>query len=200
MGNFIERLAEKFVQFNLNWSPLDDYEIVVAKAKEQLDSIINPMDKITFLNVVLNNSNELLLAHKEKCPDPINCQVEFQHDALNYFLRVEMEKYGIPFNEDTFTNEDWIEANQKLDKVISSIESLMKTVSDLANGQEVIFDTLIEEMEEMRKLGHFGKKKWHQLLRGKMVEMAASGVVGATLSPHIIKALEELPEAIFPSL
>jgi hypothetical protein len=54
-------------------------------------------------------------------------------------------------------------------------------------GQEIIYDDIIDGIEELKNLYFIGKKNWYQNLAGKSLEMVASGVVSETISKKLIR-------------
>lgn len=57
-------------------------------------------------------------------------------------------------------------------------------------GQQVIYDDLLKEINELKELYFLGKKKWHQILVGKGVDMVSSGIISETVSKQIINSIE----------
>ncbi|CAN5413832.1 hypothetical protein BH10BAC2_BH10BAC2_48640 [soil metagenome] len=57
--------------------------------------------------------------------------------------------------------------------------------------QKFVYDEVMAELKEMKDLFFLGKKNWSHLLIGKLFDMTASGIVGATLSNEIIASFNK---------
>ena len=60
----------------------------------------------------------------------------------------------------------------------------------LKKGQELIYNDLLNEIEELKELYFLGKKNWKQLLAGKIIEMVTGGVLNETVSKELIELTE----------
>jgi hypothetical protein len=180
--NIIEKFAKESIQRNIEYE-IDDYKDAISNIKEKIYDFDDTLDKIKFLSLHIDAVNKLYNEHLPKCNNPADCDINFQCESLLYFLRQEIGKFGVNVNEDTFTVEQKIEAEDKLDKILKQIE-------ELKLGQQIIYDDLTNEISELKELYFLGKKKWHQMLAGKIVDMTVSGLVSETLSKHIIESLK----------
>ena len=158
---------------------VSDYREIIGGAQEKLLGIDNSLDQIKFINVVLEKNSSEYEEHKKVCRNPEDCDKNFAFENIEYYLTQELNRLGVSFNEDAFTNDEKQDAASKLEKVISDL-------NDLKLGQEVIYEDLIKEISELKDLYFLGKKKWHQLLIGKTAEMVASGIVSETIAKQII--------------
>lgn len=66
----------------------------------------------------------------------------------------------------------------------------------MKHGQQIIYEELTDEINELKNLLFLGKKKWYQLLVGKSVEMVASGIVSET----VVKGILDNSKISFPTL
>lgn len=180
--NIIEKFAKESIQRNIEYG-IDDYKDSLNKIKEKIYDFDDTLDKIKFLSLHIDAVNKLYNEHLPKCNNPADCDINFQCESLLFFLRQEIGKYGVNINEDTFTVEEKVEAEDKLDKILKEIE-------ELKLGQQIIYDDLTNEIAELKELYFLGKKKWHQMLAGKIVDMTVSGLVSETLSKQIIESLK----------
>ena len=53
-------------------------------------------------------------------------------------------------------------------------------------GQEVIYDDLLSELNELKEYYFLEKSSWKQLMLGKLTEMIAGGVISETVSKEIV--------------
>jgi hypothetical protein len=178
----IEKFARESIENNIEYS-LDDYKDSFNKIKGKTYDFDDTLDKIKFLNLHIDAVNKIYNEHLPKCNNPEECDTYSQCESLLYYLRQEVGKYGVNVNEDTFTIEEKEKAEVKLDKILKEIE-------ELKLGHQIIYDDLTNEISELKELYFLGKKKWNQMLIGKIVDMTVSGLVSETLSKQIIESLK----------
>lgn len=160
------------------------HEELLNSAKGRVYEIDDPLDKIKFINFLLDRNNSDYEKHKPKCADPGNCRYSFAYENIAYILIQELNKLGVHFNQDTFTEEEKEAAESRLDQIL-------KDLNEVKLGQQVIYEDLTKEINELRELYFLGKKKWHQLLIGKSVDIVAGGVVSETISKQIIEEVKK---------
>jgi hypothetical protein len=132
-------------------------------------------DKIDYINYIIKELNTIFEIHQKGCRDE-QCNKPYHYQMITYFLQHELADFGIVFNEDSFTTEDKLKADDILQKIIDDL-------NEIKAGQEVIFN----EINELKDLYFLGKKKWYQLLAGKSFDMVASGIVSETVCKKIIQ-------------
>jgi len=81
---------------------------------------------------------------------------------------------------DHFTIQERVIAGDKIDEILERVKTLEL-------GQEVIYDDVCKELNEMKALLTLDKKNWKQLLVGKIMDMVASGIISETASKQIIE-------------
>jgi len=180
--DIITKFADRFVQRHLK-GRIDKYAEIIEAAREQLYDIDDQLDKIKFLNIILEGNNKTYDRHKPDCTAPDTCPINLAHESISYFLAQELARLGVQLNEDTFTIDEKESADSKLDKILKDLEVLKM-------GHQIIYDDLKKELDELKELYFLGKKKWHQLFSGKCLEMVASGIISETVSKQIINAVE----------
>lgn len=180
--DIILKQANRFVD-NYFDGGLSPYQEILDSAKGKVYEIDNPLDKIKFLNVVLERNNSEYEKHKPVCGDPGNCAKNFAYENIAYVLTQELNRLGVHFNDDTFSDTEKQEAENKLEKILSQL-------SELKIGQQVIYEDLTKEINELKELYFLGKKKWYQLLIGKSTEIVASGIVSETVVKEIINIVK----------
>lgn len=178
----ITKIADNFVSEYIEHS-VSNYIEIIEQAKSKLYAIDSQKDKIKFLNIILEANNKAYDRHKPKCSAPDKCQTNFAHESINYFLQQELNRLGIQLNEDTFTSDEKNNSESKLDNVLKDLE-------ELKMGNQIIYDDIMQEINEMKELYFLGKKNWYQLLAGKCLSMVASGIISETVSKAIIKSIE----------
>ncbi len=174
----VEGKAFEFIDHNLDSSNSTDE--LISDLESQLYKFSREKDKLKFLTVVSQYIQEEAAEHAKECKNPNNCGKSKTHREATFFVNQMLEEYGVGINNsEVFTSEERIENNQKLDEILEEIQKLKL-------GQEIIYDDLTKEIEELKNLYFIGKKNWYQNLAGKSLEMVASGVVSETVSKKLI--------------
>lgn len=172
--NIIENIATRISELNMR-KPRPHLEVLEI-VKSRINDIDNKNDKIKFLSICLKNTTSFYEQHLLQCTNPEVCERNYHYDAIIYYLQQELQRLGIILNEDIFTDKE-IELSH------NRIDELQNQLSKLEIGQEVVFDNI----EELKDLYYLGKKKWYQLLLGKLHEMTLSGIISETLSKGFIE-------------
>ncbi len=66
------------------------------------------------------------------------------------------------------------------------MELIVEDLKLLKLGQEVIYDDLLSELNELKEYYFLEKSSWKQLMLGKLTEMIAGGVISETVSKEIV--------------
>lgn len=174
----INEIATDF--FEYEYYRTENPKRFASDVENELISLGSNEDKLNFLSIIKNlvfSENEI---HKKNCTAKTTCNTEKDHLKTLYYLDNLLEEYGIiPKSDDVFSESEKVDFSEKLNKIIDDIEQIKQ-------GQELIYDDLIEEINELKKLYFLGKRNWKQLLAGKTVEMVAGGIISETLSKKMI--------------
>lgn len=180
--DIIEKIAKRSYQNNIEFNNNDERS-AVNNIKLQLYDFENQLDKIKFINIHLDLVNEKYQKHLKTCSSPDNCGENIEAETLIFYLQQELISLGVQINHDTFTYEE------KVNKELQIKEILMQ-FDELKAGQQIIYDDILKEIHELKELYFLGKKKWHQLLTGKIVEMTAGGIISETISKNLLLAIK----------
>jgi hypothetical protein len=176
--DIVESKAYEFIRWNLDSS--NSTEELISDLQSQLFKFNRKKDKLKYLTVVSQYVKEESEKHAKECSNPATCEISKTHREITFFLNQMLEEYEIGINNnEVFTSEERYEHNRKLDDLQQEIEKLRM-------GQEIIYDDLIKELEELKNLYFLGKKNWYQNLAGKYLGMVASGIVSETVSKKLI--------------
>lgn len=183
MNGFIKKKTNEFIRLNIKLG-FSDVKRTIGRIEDITYSIDSVLDQTHFLTAVLESNQEKYKEHLVDCTSPESCQTNLGHEELDYYLKQELNKLGISANEDSFTIDELEAADSKLDKILEELNSLK-------NGQEVIYEDLRAEIEELRNLYFLGKKNWRQLFKGKISEMIVSGIISETVSKKIVSYFKD---------
>ena len=181
--DIIIHLADKFSKLFIRDGSTPNE--LIEEAKIEVGKIYDPLDKIKFLQFVIEKNRESQEEHFKDCKQRENCVRLINHKKIDYFLCQELKMLGTHKFEDTFSNFEIKEYNEKIYKILSDIEVLK-------DGQKIIYEDLSEQLNELKDLYFLGKKKWYQIVVGKVIEMASSGIISQTISKEIIEQINEV--------
>ena len=181
--SYIKKRADKFVQLYID-RQISEHKKVVDAAQTEIYDIDDDLDKATFLRVVLEANAGAYQEHLKVCTNKIDCPTNYNHESVTYFLTQELNRLGIRTDNDQFTTEEKIDAENKLDQILKDLQTLK-------DGHQIIYDDLKAEIDALKELFILGKKTWFQLLLGKTSEMVISGIISETVSKQIVSSLEK---------
>ncbi len=187
--NHLEKKARTMVDRYFGHG-IGDHKKILEKVDDDLYNVDSDTDKLAYLTVVLEANDKTYQEHLKDCTNLESCPTNAKHEDINYFLQQELRRIGVTISDDSFTREEKETLTDYLDKIVSDLEAL-KT------GQQIIYDDLKEEVEELKKWFLVGKKNWRQMAVGKIGEMVAGGIISAGVSEPILETLKaEVPNLI----
>jgi predicted DNA-binding protein (MmcQ/YjbR family) len=86
-------------------------------------------------------------------------------------------------NPEDFSREEKTSLNQTLQKIV-------KDLNTIKLGQQITYDDVKDEFEELKDLYYLNKKNWVQLFTGKLSEMVAGGVIIETISKDLAEIIK----------
>lgn len=175
----IKDMAIEFV--DIQYDGCENPQQFVDTLKSELRRHREQKDKIRYVQTVIG---EIELKHDEHfkvCPNKENCGELKEYKQAIYFLNGILADYGINTDsEDIFSENEKLEYSAKLEKILEDLAEVKK-------GQELIYNDLHDEIEELKNFFFLGKKNWKQLVAGKTIDMVAGGVISETISKELIK-------------
>ncbi|MNJ86439.1 hypothetical protein D3C87_39350 [compost metagenome] len=175
--NFIEKKAQKLVDYYLSNNNIGNPKNLLQNVNKDLIDVDSEEDKTAYLTIILEANDLQYNEHLKVCKNIDSCSENDAHEEVNYFLHQELIRIGVRVNEDVFTREEKETLTDSLNKFASDLK-------DLKDGQQVIYDDLLAEIQELKKWFILGKKNWRQLAVGKAGEMVVGGVISeATAKP-----------------
>jgi hypothetical protein len=187
--DFVTKKANQLISYHIEQGA-GRHKDVIDAMEADLAILDEDAEKLKYLQMIVAKVNNDYATHLLKCDDPENCHLNNSYDHIKYFISKELKYLGVKFNDDTFTAEEKESADSKLDKILADL-------FEVKTGQKFIYEEFARELEELRNLYYLGKKNWLQLLVGKSVEMAASGIVSETISKQLI---EQFNDKVLPLL
>src|SRR5690606_2807657 len=164
----------------------------IERIDEELILFKNISEKEKFLLMFCEKIKQERDEHEKTCDDPDYCKKSILLKESEYFVSQRLEENSfIHFKEmDFFSKEEKAVLNKKIDDLLFEVKILKM-------GQELIYNDLYTEFEDLKNLYCIGKKNWKQVFLGKLSEMVLSGVIDETISKKIIHLIkEQIPDII----
>jgi hypothetical protein len=99
------------------------------------------------------------------------------------FLQEELEELESKLNPEDFSRDEKTSLNQTLQKIVEDLNTIKL-------GQQITYDDVKDEFEELKDLYYLNKKNWVQLFTGKLSEMVAGGVISETISKGLVTIIK----------
>lgn len=77
------------------------------------------------------------------------------------------------------------------ESVTKQLEIILKSLNKIELGQQISYDDLTKEFDEMKEHFYLAKKPWSEMFVGKLSEMVASGIISETISKDLISLVRE---------
>lgn len=180
--DIIEKLAKRSYQENIEFNSGNTKDSV-NNIKLLVYDFDSQLDKINFLNYHITWVDEKYQKHLKVCTNPDSCQQNEDAETLIFYLQQELKSLGVELNENTFTYEDKVEKETQLQEILKKLE-------EVKLGNQIIYDDILQEIQELKSLYFLGKKNWNQLLAGKIVEMTVGGIISETVSKDLISLIK----------
>lgn len=186
--NFISERAEKIASQLYDSGYASSRFDVIEKLENELSPIHSKQDKITIITTFLEVNEREKIEHQKRCHSKL-CDNDATSDEITYYLNQELLKYGVSLNGDVFSTDEKRNLENKIDELAVQMETLLQ-------GQKIILDALISELEELKQYLYTGKKTWGQLLLGKITEMVAGGVISDSIGHSITDSLKPFTQLL----
>lgn len=103
-------------------------------------------------------------------------------DGMEYLENIQISQEPTLNEADQFSKEDKV-------KLLSSLDELSLRISKMEMGQQIIYDDLTSEVEDLKELLNvLSKKHWSEILKGKFVDLGLG---------HLAKEISELLIDVF---
>jgi hypothetical protein len=113
-----------------------------------------------------------------------DCPTNQIHEDILFFLQEELEVYDNSLDNEEFSLKDKELANEAFEKLLYEI-NLLKL------GQEITYEDLSNEIEDLKNFYFLNKKNWTEMFIGKLSQMVVSGIIGETVSKEIINFIQD---------
>lgn len=180
--NLIQRQADEFVLLKLRGR--ENHKEFVNDVRHELWEYKKDIHKIEFIERIILNAKVSYDEHLVICTNKHDCPENKFYENTLFFLQQELEEL-----EDRLTPEDFTLNDRQT--INGTLQLILDELNTLKLGQELTYNDLSEEFEELKDLYYLNKRNWMQLFQGKVAEMVAGGVISETVSKGIVRILSE---------
>jgi hypothetical protein len=179
--NLIQKQASKFCKYYMN--DYDGHKKFIDKVRSELWEYKKSIYKIEFLEYIIIQAKIEFDEHIASCNKRDCIPYEFYENVL-FFLQQELEELESDLNPEDFSRNEKESLNKILQKIVDDLNSIKV-------GQEITYNDVKDEFDELKDLYFLNKKNWVQLFIGKLNEMVISGVISETISKDIANIINK---------
>jgi len=188
--NLIQQQAEDF--YKSNFDERGEYEEFIGNLRIQLNEYRKQIHKLEFTERIMTMLKINYDKHLITCKFPndrLKCYLNKNYENSLFFIQNEREDLLENLPESEFTNVEKFEINESIVKIIEDLQTIQL-------GQQITYDDILAELNELKEFYYLNKKHWSQLLIGKLSEMVAAGVVSESISKDIVEAVSKHYEGL----
>lgn len=179
--NIIQQQAKDFIRFRFDEH--GKYEEFIEKVRNQLYEYRKDTHKFEFVDYIITLIKQGYDRHLLDCKHPDGkCFVNKNYENALFFLENERDELTENIPPAEFNAREKSSINDSLQKIVADLEKIKM-------GQEITYDDLILELNELKEFYFLNKKHWSQLLIGRLSEMVAGGVISETISKEIVETV-----------
>jgi hypothetical protein len=179
--NIIQKQADEFLRYHMNDHA--EHKIFIDTVRKQLLEYKKTSYKIEFVEYVILKAKIAFDDHFQKCDSKNNCRVNKFYENSLFFLQEELEELESELKPEDFSSDEKASLNKTLQKIVDDL-NIIKL------GQQITYDDIKDEFEELKDLYFLNKKNWVQLFNGKLYEMVAGGVISETISKDLAEIIK----------
>lgn len=183
--NLIQSQADQFIR---NYGKINPnvYNEFIEAIRMKLYDYHKDIYKIQFVEYVILRFKQSYDDHELKCTilPKENCTEKKVYENILFFLQEELEELEANLDE-VYFNKPYRES---LDK---SMNEILARFDKLDLGQQITYDDLFNEIQELKSFYFLNKKNWLEMLTGKLSTMVVGGIISETVSKEIVTLLQE---------
>jgi hypothetical protein len=181
--NIIQHQAQDL--FKVEFNERSNYEDFVQIIRSKLFDYRKEIHKLEFIEHILTLVKLNYDKHLISCQYPndnMKCPTNRNYEHILFFLQNEREELVENLPAQDFTLTEKIGINESVEKIIEDL-------SKLQLGQQITYDDLMNELNELKDFYFLNKKHWSQLLIGRLSEMVAGGIISETICKDIVESV-----------
>ncbi len=183
--NLIQQQADDF--YSSKYSEGEDHKEFIQELRWELDEYNKASHRLEFIDRIQTLLKKNYDNHLQTCNYPndrLECRFNKSYENSLFFVQNEKENLIQELDTNDFLP-------QQRESINESLEQILKDLRTIKLGQEVTYDDLLEEMNELKEYYYLSKKPWTQLVIGKLSGMVAGGIISETVSKQIVDTVIE---------
>ena len=178
--NLIQRQAEDFLESHHDDGGGDQKEFV-QNIQHQLLEYRKTPHKLEFLHHITFKVKVDYDKHIQVCTTkpPKVCGIDRYFEDSLFFIQQEIDELNDDLGISDFNEFDKVKHSGAMVMVVDDLRQLKL-------GQEVLYDDILSELNELKQYYFLEKSSWKQMLLGKLMEMIAKGVISEAVSNEIV--------------
>jgi len=188
--NIIQKQAVDFYKYEFD--EYNGYEDFIQCVRSQLLEYRKETHKLEFVDHLMTLLKQDYDNHLKTCnfqKEKGQCPININYENSLFFIQNERDELIENLQGIEFTMPERNQINESVQKIIADLE-LIKM------GQELTYDDLVDELNELKEFYFLNKKNWSQMFSGKLLEMVASGVISEAISKKIVATISENYEGL----
>ncbi len=183
--NIIQQQAKDWIRFSLDEH--GKYEDFISKVRSKLYDYRKDSHKLEFVDQIILIVKLKYDNHLKVCEFPNDrskCNVNKLFENVLFFLQNERDEILEVLPELDFTLQERTDINVSLQNIINDLNKIKF-------GQEITYDDLTDQLNELKEFYFLNKKHWTQLLIGRLSEMVASGIISEAICKDIVETISK---------
>lgn len=181
--NLIQQQTADF--FKWQFDEHGRYEDFIQKVRTQLYEYRKDAHKLEFIDHLMILLKVDYDKHLTVCTYPKEkgkCPTNKNYENTLFFVQNERDDILENLTLTDFTPQERIGINESLQKILADLDKIRL-------GQEITYDDLTTELEDLKEFYYLNKKHWSQMLIGRLTEMVAGGIISETISKGIVETV-----------
>ena len=161
------------------------YDDFIQKVRTQLYEYRKDAHKLEFIDHLMTLLKQGYDKHLTRCEYPNDrgkCAINKNYENTLFFIQNERDEMIESLPSTDFSPQERTDINESLQKILADLDKIKM-------GQEITYDDLIAELNDLKEFYYLNKKHWSQMLIGRLTEMVASGVISETISKDIVETV-----------
>lgn len=182
--NLIQKQADDFI--GKSESPNQyNYQDYIRDVRLALYDYHKDVHKIQFVEHLILRFKQSYDHHIENCTynPKKDCPENLIHENILFFLQEELEELEGNL-DDRYFNQSY------RNSLTDSMDEILSRFDKLEMGQQITYDDLFNELQELKSFYYLNKKNWIEMFAGKLSSMIAGGVISETVSKEIVEVIK----------
>jgi|TARA_B110000967_G_C18620187_1_gene428443 hypothetical protein len=181
--NLIQKQAEDYHMYN--FSEGENHKVFIQGVRTELYEYRKDSHKLEFINTLLKLLKLGYDEHLESCQykkDRLKCGINTNYENILFFIQNEKDEIIEGLDSSEFSIPERNINNESLTRIVDDLNKIKL-------GQELTYNDLYDELQELKEYYFLNKKHWTQLFIGRISEMVAGGVISETVSKEIVSTV-----------